>query len=72
MRCPVCASSGSLGLLQRIRKGKTVHARYFCRNCCSEICYENQELTSVLSIDEDGEVIRSQPPVIWQPRFGTV
>lgn len=68
MRCPVCAETGSMGLLQKIRRGKVIYARYFCRNCCSEICFQNQQVTSVFSINEDGEAMRTatgfgNPPV---------
>lgn len=56
MRCPVCAAAGSMGLLQEYKRGTTLHRRYFCRQCCSEVCYENHALVSVLGIDEEGEV----------------
>lgn len=56
MHCPVCAAVGSMGLLREYKRGETMHRRYFCRQCCSEVCYENQALVSVLAIDEEGEV----------------
>ncbi len=64
MRCPVCAAAGSLGLLQEYRRGKTVYSRYFCRQCCSEVCFENQTLVSVLDIDEEGEA-RPRARGLW-------
>lgn len=56
MRCPVCGAAGAMGLLQEYRRGQALHRRYFCRQCCSEVCYEGQALVLVLAIDEEGEV----------------
>ncbi len=59
MRCPICSEKGSMGLLQKLRRGKVNYARYFCRNCCTEVCFQNQQVTSVLAINEDGEATRT-------------
>lgn len=56
MRCPVCSTTGSMGLLQEYKRGKKLYQRYFCGHCCSEVCFENHQLSSVLAIDEEGEV----------------
>lgn len=57
MRCPVCLSPCYLGILQRYRRGGRQFSRYFCRNCCTEICCQGDRVTSVLSINEDGEAV---------------
>lgn len=62
MRCPVCATMGSMGLLREYRRGKAVYRRYFCGHCCSEVCFENQQISSVLAIDEEGE---ARPRTLW-------
>lgn len=45
-----------MGLLQRIKKGSSLYNRYFCHNCCAEVCYHNQQVVSILTIQEDGDV----------------
>lgn len=59
--CPVCKAKGSIGLLQKTRRGDSVSLRYFCNNCCTEVCYVDQRLAYVLSINEEGEAV----PVAW-------
>ncbi len=58
MRCPVCSSPSYLGRLQHYRKGKRQFSRYFCRNCYTEICVEGAQVTSILTINEEGEATR--------------
>lgn len=65
MRCPACSTGGSLGLLQRHRRQDQDHRRYFCRQCCAEICYQDDYVVSVLNISEEGDVVR-RPLRFWK------
>lgn len=58
MRCPVCLSSSYLGILQRYHRGGRQFSRYFCRNCCTEISCLGNQVTAILSINEDGEAVQ--------------
>lgn len=64
VRCPVCDAIGTLGLLQQMKRGQSVAARYFCRSCCTEIAFVDGQVSSIFTIDEEGEVRRQ--PTFWR------